>query len=78
MAKQRNITPTLSWKFNEDDWKVHITDRTLLDKVRKEFKFNSMGTNYYGNGGLTEETAWDIIVPDNLINNVKKYIKENS
>jgi hypothetical protein len=73
MAKQRNI-----WKFNEDDWKVHITDRTLLDKIRREFEFRDVGTIYYGNGGMIEETAWDIIVPDNMINKVKKYIKENS
>ena len=72
MAKQKNI-----WKFNEDDWKVHIEDKELVDKLMEKFSLEA-STIYYENGGFAEETSWDIIVPDNLINKIKKYIKDNS
>ena len=72
MAQQKNI-----WKFNEDDWKVHIESKELLDKLMEKFSLEH-STIYYENGNLREETAWDITVPDNLINKVKKYIKDNS
>ena len=35
-------------------------------------------TIYYENGGLSEETAWDVIVPNSKINRVKKFIKDNT
>jgi|TARA_B100001079_G_scaffold249333_1_gene239983 hypothetical protein len=72
MAKNENI-----WKFNEDEWKVHIEDSKLLDKLIEKFSLER-STIYYGNGGLSEETAWDIIVSNNLINKIKKYIKGNT
>ena len=72
MAKQKNI-----WKFNEDDWKVHIKDKELLDKLMEKFGLER-STIYYENGVFTKETSWDIIVPDKIINKVKKYIKENT
>lgn len=72
MAKDENI-----WKFNDTDWKVHIEDKELLDKLAEKFSLES-STIYYENGGLKEETSWDIIVPDNLINKIKKYIKDNT
>ena len=72
MAKQRNI-----WKYY-DDWKVHITDSKLMESVCQ--KFNLMNqvekcTTYY-NGNLNEPIAWDIIVPDVFIDDVKKHIKD--
>ena len=70
--EQENI-----WKYNEDDWKVHIKDKELLDKLMKKFSLDH-STTYYENGGFTEETSWDIIVPDNLINKIKKYIKDST
>ena len=73
MANQKDI-----WKFNDDEWKIHITDETLKEKVRKKFNLINTGTIYYENGNFQEETSWDIIVPNNLINKVKKYIKDNS
>ena len=72
MAKQKNI-----WKFNEDDWKVHVKDKNLLNKLAKKFGLKH-STIYYENGVFTKETSWDIVVPDNMINKVKKYIKENT
>ena len=72
MAKNENI-----WRFNEDEWKVHIKDSKLLDKLIEKFSLER-STIYYENGGLTEETAWDIIVSNNLINKIKKYIKDNT
>ena len=42
MAKQKNI-----WKFNEDDWKIHIEDKELLDKVCEKFDLGSANTVYY-------------------------------
>ena len=68
MAKNRNI-----WKYNEDDWKVHIKDKELLDKLMEKFGLER-STIYYEKGGISEETSWDIVVPDNLIIKVKKFI----
>ena len=73
MAKQRDI-----WKFNDNEWKVHITSESLRDNLQKKFNLGNSGTIYYETGNFQEETSWDIIVPDDLINKVKKYIKENS
>ena len=73
MAKQKNI-----WKFNDNEWKVHISDNTLLEQLKKKFDLGNAQTIYYGKGSVKEETAWDIIVPDNKINKVKKFIKDNS
>ena len=73
MAKQRDI-----WKFNDNEWKVHITSESLRDNLQKKFNLGNSGTIYYETGNFQEETSWDIIVPNNLINKVKKYIKDNS
>ena len=73
MAKQKNI-----WKFNDEEWKVHISDFNLLEQLKKKFDLRNSHTIYYGKGSFKEETAWDIIVPDNKINKVKKFIKDNS
>ena len=73
MAKQKNI-----WKFNDDEWKVHVKDTNILEKLSDTFGLDS-STIYYENGGsLSEETSWDIIVPNNKINEVKKFIKDNT
>ena len=69
MAQQKNI-----WKFNEDDWKVHIESKELLDKLEAKFDLKH-STIYYENGVLTKETSWDVLVPDKLITEVKKFIK---
>ena len=66
------------WKFNDDEWKIHIESQKLKDDVLNKFELRNSATIYYENGSFKEETAWDIIVPDNLINKVKKYIKDNS
>jgi hypothetical protein len=73
MANQKDI-----WKFNDNEWKIHITSESLRDNLQKKFNLGKSGTIYYENGNFQEETSWDIIVPNNLINKVKKYIKENS
>ena len=73
MVKQKDI-----WKFNDEEWKIHISDKSLKINVQKKFNLIDSSTIYYENGNLSEETAWDITVPNNLINKVKKYIKENS
>ena len=73
MANQKDI-----WKFNDNEWKIHITSESLRDNLQKKFNLGNSGTIYYENGNFQEETAWDIIVPNNLINKVKKYIKDNS
>ena len=43
MAKQRNI-----WKFNDNDWKVHISDASLLEQVKIKFDLGKSQTIYYG------------------------------
>ena len=73
MVKQKDI-----WKFNDEEWKIHISDKSLKINVQKKFNLIDTGTIYYENGNFKEETSWDIIVPNDLINKVKKYIKENS
>ena len=72
MAKQRDI-----WKFNDDEWKVHISDDKVCEELVNRFDLRR-STIYYENGGLSEETAWDVIVPNSKINRVKKFIKDNT
>ena len=73
MVKRNDI-----WKFNDKEWKIHIKDESLKKNLQEKFNIGKSGTIYYENGNFQEETSWDIIVPNNLINKVKKYIKENS
>ena len=72
MVKNENI-----WKFNDDEWKVHIADDDIRQKLADTFGLDS-STIYYENGGLTEETAWDIVVPNEQIEEVKKFLKDNT
>ena len=72
MAKQKNI-----WKFNEDEWKVHIRDSNVLKKLYDAFGLDS-STVYYENGRLSEETSWDVVVPNSKIKKVKKFLKDNT
>ena len=73
MAKQKDI-----WKFNEDEWKVHITDSKLLKSVGQTFNLlNHIDrfTKYY-DGDINNTIVWDILVLDTFIEDVKKYIKD--
>ena len=72
MAKQRDI-----WKFNDDEWKVHIDKKEVCDKLDTKFKLKT-STVYYETGVLSKETSWDIIVPNKLITKVKKLLKETT
>ena len=73
MVKRNDI-----WKFNDEEWKIHIKDESLKVKVQEKFNIGKSGTIYYENGNFKEETSWDLIIPNALINKVKKYIKDNS
>ena len=47
MAKQKNI-----WKFNDEEWKAHIDNKDLFEKVKKKFDLvidlqNSKRSNSY-------------------------------
>ena len=66
------------WKYNDEDWKVHITSEQLKEEVQKKFNLGKSTTTYYESGTFKEETSWDIIVPNSLISKVKQYIKDNS
>ena len=66
------------WKFNDEEWKVHVTSEHLKEEVLKKFNLGKSTTTYYENGNFQEETSWDLIVPNKLITKVKKYIKDNS
>ena len=66
------------WKFNDEEWKVHFDDSELLKLAKKKFNLGNSMTIYYESGSLSEETSWDIIVPNNKIDEVKKFIKDNS
>ena len=72
MAKQKNI-----WKFNDEEWKVHIEDEELRDKILQEFGLEYT-TIYYESGSLSKETSWDVLVPNKQITKVKKFIKDNT
>ena len=72
MAKNENI-----WKFNDDEWKVHIKDDDTCQKLINNFNLER-STIYYENGGLSKETAWDIVVPNNKIEKIKKFLKDNT
>tara|TARA_B100000809_G_C14597376_1_gene336024 strand:+ start:196 stop:414 length:219 start_codon:yes stop_codon:yes gene_type:complete len=72
MVKKENI-----WKFNDDDWKVHISDDEIRQKLADNFGLDH-STIYYEGGKFDEETSWDIIVPDKLIEKVKKFLKDNT
>jgi len=66
------------WKFNDDDWKIHISSESLKEKIQEKFNLKKTDTIYYENGTFQEETAWDLVIPNKIINKVKKYIKDNS
>ena len=72
MVKQKNI-----WKYY-DDWKVHITDSKLMESVCQNFNLMNQldRCTEYSDGDMNNPIAWDIIVPDIFINDVKKYIKD--
>ena len=72
MAKNENI-----WKYNDDEWKVHINSDSIRKKLIDTFKLDS-STIYYENGRLSEETSWDIVVPNDKIKKVKKFLKDNT
>ena len=72
MVKNENI-----WKFNDDEWKVHIKDDDTCQKLINNFNLER-STIYYENGGLSKETAWDIVVPNNKIEKIKKFLKDNT
>ena len=72
MVRNENI-----WKFNDDEWKVHVADDDIRQKLADTFGLDR-STIYYENGGLSEETAWDIVVPNKQIEEVKKFLKDNT
>ena len=74
MAKRKQES---IWKYY-DDWKVHVTNKELKEEVQEKFNLRNSTTTYYESGTWKEETSWDLLVPNNLINKVKKYIKDNS
>ena len=73
MAKQKNI-----WNFNDDEWKVHISDIALVNDIKIKFDLKDSTTIYYESGSLSEETSWDIVVPNDKIEEVKKFIEDNT
>ena len=72
MAKQRDI-----WKFNDDEWKVHISDDKVCEELVNRFDLR-LSNIYYENVGFNKETDWDVIVPNSKIDKVKKFIKDNT
>ena len=72
MAKNEDI-----WKYNDDEWKVHVRDEDVRQKLIDTFKLDS-STVYYENGRLSEETSWDVVVPNSKIKKVKKFLKDNT
>ena len=53
MAKQKNI-----WKFNDEEWKVHVTDIELFEQTKKKFDLgNSFREDSVGASWLHIEDA---------------------
>ena len=72
------VAASLANVDERDDWKIHFDDKDLLDKVREEFDLGSSTTVYYEQGVLSKETSWDLVIPNDKINKVKKFIKDNT
>ena len=73
MVKKENI-----WKFY-DDWKVHITDNELMEEICQTFNLMNQidnCTKYYDKN-FSSPIGWDIVVPNTVIKDVKKYIKDS-
>ena len=65
------------WKYY-DDWKVHIEDYELVERINQSFNLMKQldrCTKYY-DGDLSNPVAWDLIIPNEYIDDVKKQIKE--
>ena len=73
MAQEKNI-----WKFNDDEWKVHFTDSDLLMQIKIKFDLKDSMTIYYESGSFSKETSWDIVVPNDKLEEVKKFLKDNT
>ena len=58
MAQEKNI-----WKFNDDEWKVHIEHKELRDKLIQKFDLER-STIYYQNFKL----IYDFSVVDSIKN----------
>ena len=69
MAKQKDI-----WKFNDDEWKVHIESSEVCDLLSDKFNITP-STKYYAEGTFEKETSWDFIVDDKDIKKVKDFLK---
>ena len=58
-----------------------VVNRRYADKLMHfhcrgdKFKLDNP-TIYYENGVLSEETSWDLVVPNKILNKVKKFIKD--
>tara|TARA_B100001564_G_C20236808_1_gene488583 strand:+ start:53 stop:268 length:216 start_codon:yes stop_codon:yes gene_type:complete len=69
MAKQKDI-----WKFNDDEWKVHIESSEVCDLLSDKFNIKP-STKYYAEGTFEKETSWDFIVDNRDIKKVKDFLK---
>ena len=38
------------WKFNDEEWKVHVTSEHLKEEVLKKFNLGKSTTTYYESG----------------------------
>ena len=54
------------------------TDSEKIINVCKKFNLGPANTVYYEQGVLSEATSWDIIVPDDKIEEVKKFLKDKA
>ena len=51
--------------------------KEVCDKLTKKFKLKA-STVYYETGVFSEETSWDVLVPNDLITDVKRVLKETT
>ena len=74
-----NIFYKFIWYYYIPCYRIsHITNSELMESICQTFNLmNQLDscTKYY-NGDLSNPIAWDIIVPDEFIKDVKKHIKD--
>ena len=56
----------------------YLLVNSILPLGNIKFDLKDSTTIYYESGSLSEETSWDIVVPNDKIEEVKKFIEDNT
>lgn len=67
------MTKQWYWKFNSERYAVHIESKRLLNMIEKRFDTKHSATYMKKDKTI----AWDILVLENDLNTVKRFINSN-